>query len=285
MGGETPPPSNGQEVNKWLDDRGEEVCGRAFSCENLHWLEWRGLGTFAFSAGAHEVRVWPEASASHGAIGETFTCIVQPLILQALGWEVLHAGATVGPEGVLAFCGKSGSGKSTLAFAMRQMGWRQFADDSLVFRLDGDRVAACPLKFAPRLRPASRAHFARAPVHLSLSSQPQPANVALAAVFLLEHNKALTVPRVSLMPPAGAFSALLGHAHCFDAENPTHIRRLVDNYLVLAERVPVFRLEYRPNLENLGRLIDAVVKTVTIGRTGCLGPRAVGPCDSVSPSF
>jgi hypothetical protein len=284
MGGETPPPSTGREVNKWIDDCGY-VCGRAFSCENLHWIDLPGLGVFAFSVGTHEVRVWPEANASRETIVQAFSRMLQPVILQALGWgEALHAGATAGPEGVLAFCGKSGSGKSTLAFAMQQIGWRQFADDLLVLRRDGDCVTACSLGFTPRLRPASRAHFAKAPVHLSSSPQPLPANAALTAVFLLEQNERLTVPKMSLMPQVRAFLELLAHAHCFDAEDPGHIRRLVDSYLLIAECVPVFRLEYRPDLQHLGQLIDAIAETASSGRVACLRHPAVGTSDSVCRS-
>lgn len=281
MGGEAPPPSTGREVNKWIDDCGN-VCGRAFSYENLHWIAWPGLGVFAFSVGAHEVRVWPEADASRETVVHAFSRMLQPVILQALGWgQVLHAGATTGPGGVLAFCGRSGSGKSTLAFAMQQLGWSQFADDLLVLQPDGDCVTACSLDFTPRLRPASRAHFAKAAVRLSSSPQPQPANAALTAVFLLEQNEGLTVPKISLMPQARAFSELLAHAHCFDAEDPGHIRRLVDSYLLLAECVPVFSLEYRPNLQHLGQLIDAIAETVSIGRTAYVRRSAFGTSDCV----
>jgi hypothetical protein len=100
-------------------------------------------------------------------------------------------------------------------------------------------------------------------------------------VFLLEQNEGLTVPKISLMPQARAFSELLAHAHCFDAEDPGHIRRLVDSYLLLAECVPVFSLEYRPNLQHLGQLIDAIAETVSIGRTAYVRRSAFGTSDCV----
>ena len=56
----------------------------------------------------------------------------------------------------------------------------------------------------------------------------------------------LTSQRISLIPQARAFSELLAHAHCFDAEDPAQTRRLVDDYLELVARVPVFALEYQP---------------------------------------
>src|SRR5262245_52135574 len=153
-GGERP--ASGSKVNEWLDDSGA-VLARGFSRASLHWIEWPGVGVFAFSVGSDEVRVWPEPDVRHEAIVDVFDRSLQPIILQALGeWQALHASAAVGSEGVLAFCGRSGSGKSTLAFAMHLAGCRQFADDALVLRLDRACVLARPLSFMQRLRPQSR---------------------------------------------------------------------------------------------------------------------------------
>lgn len=259
-GGDAPAPGTGGKVNEWRDDCGE-VCARAYTSKVLHWIDWPGLGVFAFSAGSYEVRVWPEPNSQHEAIVDTFSRTLEPIILQTLGWQVLHAGAAVGPAGVVAFCGRKGSGKSTLAFAMHQAGWRQFADDALVLRFDQDRVMSCPFPFTPRLRPASRAHFAHA--HSPSPSSSDSADFPLTAVFLLQQNPDLTSPRISLMPQARAFSELLAHAHCFDAKDQTQTRRLVDDYLELVARVPVFALEYQPDLQQLSQLTRAVVETVT----------------------
>ena len=253
-------PRAGQKVNEWLSDEGE-IYGQAYSSESLQWIEWLGLGVFAFSAGSNEVRVWPDPSTPQKAIVDTFSRTLEPIILQALGWQALHAGATVGPKGVLAFCGKKGSGKSTLAFAMHQAGWRQFADDALVLRFDQDCVTASPVPFTPRLRPASRAYFAHA--HSAALSFSNRGNLPLAAVFLLQQKPELTKPHISLMPQARAFSEVLAHAHCFDVGDPTQTRRLVEDYIVLAARVPVFALEYHPDLQQLPHLTRAVVEATS----------------------
>jgi hypothetical protein len=251
----------GRKVNEWYDDCGA-VLARAFSCEDTHWIEWRGLGVFAFSGGSHAVRVWRERNSSREAIADAFSRMLQPIILQALGWQVLHAGAAAGPAGMLAFCGRAGSGKSTLAFAMQQAGCQQFADDAVVLRSKRDCVTAYPLPFTPGLKPASRAHFdARRPWLTSPASQP--VEVPLTAVFLLAQNAELAGPRISLLQQGPAFSELLTHAHCFDAEDPTHTRRLVDDYIEIVKRVPVFTLEYRPDFQNLGELTCAVVQAAS----------------------
>jgi hypothetical protein len=251
-------PTTGRKVLEWFDDDGE-VSLRAFAGADLCWIDCPGFGVFAFSGGSREVRVWPEAGIQYEAIVDTFE-MLWPVILQALGWQALHASAAVGPTGVLAFCGNPGSGKSTLAFAMHRAGWQQFADDALVLCLDGRHQKACPLPFRPRLRRASRAYFIQTHGSLPLFPRSQPADVALAAVFILRQDAGLSSPRVSRTPQAKAFSDVLAHAHCFDTENRTHTRQLVDDYLGLVGSVPVFNLEYPPDLQQLPRLTGAVIE-------------------------
>jgi hypothetical protein len=254
----------GRKVNEWCDASGA-VLARAFSRQDMHWIEWPGVGVFAFSGGSNDVRVWRERNASQEAVADTCSRILQPIILQALGWQALHAGAAVGPAGVLAFCGKTGSGKSTLAFAMKQAGCRQFADDALVLRSTARRVTAYPLPFTPGLRPASRAHFDTARRPWRTFPESRLAEVPLTAIFLLLQKAELFRPRISLLSGVSAFVKLLNHAHCFDAVDPTHTRRLVNDYLGIIEHVPVFTLEYRPTFEDLPELTRAVAEAAKAG--------------------
>jgi hypothetical protein len=257
-----------RKVGDWIDDCGR-VLARAFSRRNLHWIEFPGVGKFGFSAGSSKVRVWPDPEASHETIFDAFSRFVQPIVLQALGQQVLHAGAAVGPAGVLAFCGAKGSGKSTLAFAMQQAGWQQFADDALILRFDKNCVTACPIPFAPRLRPDARAHFAAVRGAIA-RAQPQLTNLPLAAVFLMQQDGGLNSPRVSLMRGGEAFSKLLAHAHYFDGEDPKHMRQLLQDYLEVVARVPVFTLEYRHNFQWLPQLTRAVVEAAISADAGAI---------------
>jgi hypothetical protein len=257
-GDAVPSPLTGQKVNEWLDHRGE-VIARAFSSGDLRWIDCFGVGAFGFSIGSHEVRVWPKPDSEHQTIVRIYSRLIKPLILQDMGFEILHAGAVLGSRTALAFCGRSGSGKSTLAFAMQLAGWRQLSDDVLVLRIDRCSVLACPLPFMPRLRSASLAHFARVRAVPS-PSVPNAEETPLAAIFVLRPNAALVKPRVSLLPQTRAFSELLDHAERFDAEDQNHTRRLLESYLEVAARVPVYTLEYRPSFQDLSELIRAVME-------------------------
>ena len=56
---------------------------------------------------------------------------------------------------------------------------------------------------------------------------------------------------------AGVLCAL-AHAYCYDAQDPRHTRRLVDSYLAMVSLVPVFALQYRPDLQQLPQLIEII---------------------------
>ena len=223
-----------RQVSEWRDECGK-VFARAFSSDDHYRIDWPGLGAFAFRPGSRDVLVWPEPHARHEEISDTFDRSLQPVILQALGKQALHAAAVAGPSGTIAVCGNKGSGKSTLGFAMRQAGYRQLADDAVVLQLEQDRVSVYPLPFAPRLRPASRLHFG--------------------------YSEQIPAPPVDLRPAdlaLSAFSALLAHAHCYDVQDPTHTRHLVESYLAVVSLVPVFALQYRPDLQRLPQLIEII---------------------------
>jgi hypothetical protein len=250
-------PVTGRQVNQWTDESGK-VFARAFSSDDHYRIDWPGLGAFAFRPGSRDVLVWPEPDARHEEISDTFDRLLQPVILQALGKQVLHAAASVGPCGTIAFCGNAGSGKSTLGFAMRQAGYRQLADDALVLQLEQDRVSVCPLPFGPRLREASRLHFGYADQIPATRVDVPPPDLVLSAVFLLRQDDQIERPRLALLPQAQAFSGLLAHAHCYDAQDPSHTKRLVESYLTMVSLVPVFTIQYRPDLQRLPQLIEII---------------------------
>jgi hypothetical protein len=264
-------PATGRQTEEWRDECGK-VFARAFSSDDHYRIDSPGLGAFAFRPGSSDVLVWPEPDAAHEEISDTFDRLLQPVILQALGKQALHAAAAVGPSGTIAFCGNSGSGKSTLGFAMQQADYRQLADDALVLQLEQDRVSVFPLPFAPRLRPASRLHFGYSDQIPSLPVRFQPADLVLSSIFLLWQDDQIQCPRLTALPQAQAFSALLAHAYCYDAQDPSHTKRLVDSYLAIVSLVPVFALQYRLDLQQLPQLTEII-------------KNAAGSCSAKSSTF
>jgi hypothetical protein len=65
------------------------------------------------------------------------------VLLGRRGWQVLHAGAVVGPRGAAVVRGPSGAGKSTLVAAAHRAGLGVLGDESVfVSRRDPDALAA-----------------------------------------------------------------------------------------------------------------------------------------------
>jgi hypothetical protein len=256
--GEAPPDaSTGREVNTWCDEHGE-VCARGFVGSSSRWLDCPDLAVFAFEARSSVVRAWAAAGTSRDEVAARFTRILQPAILQAMGWQALHASAIAGDAGAIALCGVTGSGKSTIAYALGREGFTQMADDGVVIRVTGSEVFGHPLPFVPRLRADALGRLG-APSADVKSAGGFGAARPLRAIVLLQrdarHPPAAEITRVR---PAAAFSALVSHAHCFDPASPADARRFADEYLSIVAGVPVHALNYRGGLDGLAAVVDVV---------------------------
>jgi hypothetical protein len=254
--GDAPGARGGRAANIWRDEHGQ-ICARGFVGASGRWLDCPGLGVFAFDARTTVVRAWPAPGTSRAEVENRFTRTLQPPVLQAMGWQALHASGVAGPDGTAAFCGVSGSGKSTLAYALGQSGFSQTADDGVVIRVGPDGVFAHPVPFAPKLRVAAARHFRPAdPAPINATDrQPRP----LRIIFLVHQDaRRADTARIERVRSTAAFPALVSHAHCFDPDEPAAARQFATDYLSVAERVPVFSLSYHPDFIHLADVVEAV---------------------------
>jgi hypothetical protein len=220
------------------------------------------LASFSYERGASHVRAIPHRPLSPGFILDTYHHCVLPLILPALGTEVLHASAVVGAEGVAALCGVSGTGKSTIAVALVRRGYAIWADDAVAVDTAEPEPTAVPLPFTVRLRSdcarslgAAHAQGMPAAVH----TEPAP----LAVLCLLRRTPDATATvTVERLEPASACLAALAHAYCFSVKDLAQKRRTIQNYLTLTARVPAYEIRFRPGLEHLPAVLDAIEKVV-----------------------
>jgi hypothetical protein len=246
----------------WRDLDGS-VCGRSLIAGHDRWLDWYDVGLLAFNDRSPVVKVWPVRGMTLESARAEFDRMLRPIVLQALGWQALHAGAALTSEGALLFCGRSGAGKSTTAYALGQMGWTQLADDQVVWQLHDGRPKVQALPFKPRLRPLSHARFA----DKTSPRSPWPTSqglIPMAAIYLLEQRTEGAPMSIARVAPARAFSALLPHAHCFDLSDVDATRVFTDDYLTLASEVPVFSVRYAPDLDRLPELLHTIVSAADI---------------------
>jgi hypothetical protein len=243
--GTWPVPVSASLVQEWRDRNGQ-VRAFGYAEGRRGWLEWPGLATFAFEEGSEDVLATPSAGATARAIEEMFRRGAVPIILQARGWEALHARAVLAPRGVVGLCGAADSAAFALTYGLDRFGYRQCADSALLLNLRGVvRVESYP--FFPR--PSSSA----------LEVTPAERLCALFVVVLAAAN----LPRLKRLAGAEAFSALVAHAYCFNPVDPEAKRRLVANYVSLVSQVPIYQLELEGGPQQVEAAKQLILDTVS----------------------
>jgi len=183
-------------------------------------------------------------------------------MLHALGWEVLHASAVLGPAGPVAFCGRSGTGKSTTAFGLSRRGYSLCADDVVCFDATPDTATAHFVPFTLRLEPSAVDFFGVGRDNGGLvagRTEPGPTSRPFAALYVLERTAGRQVgPAIQIAPlsTADAFPAVLAHAHFLTLSDRDRSRTMIQHYLDLTSHVPVFSVRFRPEFGRLPDLLD-----------------------------
>jgi len=256
-------------INEWRDVAGA-VCALGYIGVKAAWIRWPGFVAFRF-ADDLLVEAWPERPVDPERVQDLFSRTVEPLILQALGWETLHASAVETSAGLVAFCGDCESGKSTIAYAFSRRGYSQFADDSLVFQPGSGGARALRLPFGVRLRPASAAVLGipaadrefQDIVPIARFEARTVSTSAIAAVFTLTRVPE-GAPSSRRLSPTEAFQALLPHARCFNREDVAVRRRLLNHYLEIVAAVPVYDLRFPSGLNHLDAVLNCVERTAGV---------------------
>jgi hypothetical protein len=259
----------GREEHLWISPDGT-FWASGYTADGEHVIDLPGVASFRFGGRSGEVTAIARPSVDRAVIADAFRRDVLPVALQALGREVLHASAVLGPRGVVALCGYSGTGKSTIAYGLSRRGYPLWADDAVAVDPAGPRVRAIPLPFEIRLRPASAAFFAEDPTAAHASGGPNGADRAgrrppLAAVCVLARVPAAgdgAGCEVARLSSAEAFVAVLAHSFCFSLRDEARKRRMMEHYLDLTARVPILEVRFAGGLETLSATLDGIERAV-----------------------
>jgi hypothetical protein len=253
------------EPEVWRDEDGI-VFARGYRCGGIHWMELPEVGTFRFGSGQAGIVAVPDPAVRRELVVDAYRRLVLPNALQALGREVLHASAVLAPQGVVALCARRGTGKSTTAYGLSRRGYRLWADDAVALDITGGSVVSPQLPFALRLRPASASFFGSNGANAAVPSDvPRlPELEPLGVVFVLERVRVPSDPAVEVfrLVPHDAFMALLGNAYWFSLADEERKRRMISRYLDLSALVPVFRLRFKAEFENLDTILDRVERAL-----------------------
>jgi len=264
----SPPPSRelARLATSWQDDAGRTYARARVGSDGL-WLEWDGLGVFRLQPPGRQVSLWPEPGVDPGVAERVFLRFLQPIALQALGYQTLHASAVLSPSGAVAFCGASGSGKSTIAYGFSHLGMPQLADDSVVLSLSEAGVQVHTLPFEPRLRPSAVSALGPGgPRPAAVQTQATSLIYLRAIVLLTQAPAASELLKVTRVPKHRAFASVLTHAHSFDPEATAEAARLSRDYMDIVEQTPVFSVTYLPDFSRLQELLTDLVDRVAGAR-------------------
>ena len=257
-----PPPTA---PDTWLDPAGKAV-GESYQAEGAHWVRLWGIGDFRVRAGDPVVVAAAVKVERVPLLRESFDRVILPLALELGGQDVLHASGIVTARGAVALCGTKETGKSTIAYAFGQRGFRLWADDAVAFQLDGDHVLSPPLPFAMRLRPPSARFFGRSErltgSTVAVPVEPAKEALALGAVCVLERNRTGSPATVERIRPTSALTLVLPHAYFLSGEVAARRPEMVENYLGLVARVPIYHARIPGGLERLDDTLDAIERGV-----------------------
>jgi hypothetical protein len=228
----------------WRDDSGRVTAVCRF-VDGAPEVTLPGLGTIR-ARGPLRPRVDAALAPSRRAasLRDAHRRFALPMILQAYGVELLHASAIRSARGVIAFCGASGAGKSTTAQLMTRRGYVPWSDDSLALSPIGGDWRSVGLPFRVRLREDAARALAGCPTRRTIAG----GGVApLAAIYVLRRVTETSAASVEIvrLPRAEAFKAVLPHASCFSLVDPVRNLLMIDRYLDLSSRVPVFLVGLR----------------------------------------
>jgi hypothetical protein len=229
-------------------------------------MRWPGVVAFRFDSDGG-LDAFPERPIDPSWIVDLCRRTVEPLALQSLGWETVHASAVCTASGVMAFCGERQAGKSTVAYALSRRGYQQYADDMVVLQVGSGEIRTLDRPFGVRLRSEPAAFFGFEPDgrhfqdvtpltsdHENVSTRP------IAALFVLRRIQAGD-PEIERLEPGAALAAVTPHAYCFNPDGQGR-KRLLRNYLHVATTVPVYELRFKAGLERLDSVLTHLEATI-----------------------
>jgi hypothetical protein len=278
----------------WLDGDGA-VYARCQADGDRYCVDLPAVAAFHFDRRGARVAAAKRPGVDDRAVADAYRRGALPLVLHARGSEVVHASAVVGPAGVIAFCGASRAGKSTVAYGLSRHGYPLWADDIVALDVAPASITALALPFDVRLRPASAAMFGALPpapanrsgaAHAGRGSAPATRcagstagasrrdaeadrALPLAAICLLarrgDASRSSAAAALRRVSPSAAYPGVLAQAFCFRLDDADRKRAMLERYLALIARTPVFELIVADDLTRLPEVLDTIDRALGKG--------------------
>ena len=250
-------------VHQWAAPGGDIVLslGRIASGRLLR---FHGQADFALSADSALIRSSRRGGASVAALWHLVVNQVLPRVVTHMGRPVLHASAVHTGSGTIAFVGATGSGKSTLGASFHRAGTPLLSDDAIVLDIHGDAVCARPTYPSLRLWADSLRYVFRddatvamhdddgAKHRLTVRVTPSaPRSAPIAAIYILDPQPLAPAVRIERYSPRDSAMTLLGNTFQLDPTDKRQAAMLFGQVTEVAAHVPMYRLSYRHDYEQL----------------------------------
>jgi hypothetical protein len=262
--------TSGEEVGREEVDDGVFVT--LFADDGALRMVFDDTGAFEVSSTGLDIRWFPALRADLDAVRKDVLGRVLAVALHQQGIVTLHGSAVALGENAIAFAAPKFHGKSTTAAALTATGARLLADD-VVAITPGARPCVTPSvplvqlwgDSAERLGVALRdgdesAASQKLQLRFEQATGAAPGPTPLAAVYLLAPMNATTgrgVRRVRLSGVTSAL-ALLGQSKIGGLLGTARRSILLQRMSVLADQVPVYRLEVPRDFDRLAETTDAL---------------------------
>src|SRR5712692_3362700 len=257
-----PPTETDRNIEVWRDVEGT-ICAYGQIIGEERWMHLPGVASFRLARHDREPSVAFTNTAEDALVREAYHRRVLPMALHLIGKEVMHASGVRSDTGVIAFCGPSQTGKSTIACGVSQRGHALWADDAVAFGVSFNGARTSPLPFEMRLRTSAASLLGgccsgdQSRKAVQENSKRKSAPLRAVCVLRRNDNDATTVSIKQLFS-SDALEAVLPHAWCFTLQDVQRKRRMMSTYLELVAKTAILNVCFRPGLENLPAILDAI---------------------------
>ncbi len=241
-------------------------------------LRFYEIGDYFVSLTDNIIRCYPQPDIPLESIRHLLIDSVIPMVLNQQGHVVLHAGAVVLQQNVVAFLGLSGRGKSTLTASFYAQGYQVLTDDCLLLSEREGRFYGIPsypgirlwdenlnALFTESVEIAEVAHYTGkkrlvlAPNSFSLDS----ARLPLTRIFVIEEpEEGLSEIKLTKLSAREAFMELVQHTFQLDIKDRSTLTNNSNLFSRLAETGMFYRLSYPRDLTMLPAVQEAITTAV-----------------------
>ncbi len=229
--------------------------------------EVEGIGTFAVLYG-EKIIVYPAPDVGDKLLSTFIIGPILAVLLRQRGLLVLHASSVVVNNVAISFLGNSGAGKSTLAEVFYSQGYQVLTDDVMVIQLDESGPLVLPGYPQIKLWPESATATGHLPEDLP-TIHPLSTKLAhrlstgfgqmafpLSQIYVLGQGDQ---HRIESINSANACLELVRHSRAANLlTNPAFRMSNFQKCSLIAQSIPVYRFERKPDLSDLPALVRLV---------------------------